>query len=417
MEPKCLSKGLGRDRQNAAILGKVSPDSWEMTCQQTTSVLFSNEKIPLNGRLSKVIALDEGYENNFHGKKERIFKHDRIQKRKKHPAVNRPPTLTPGKISDKDVKFHTGFKSLKELLEYICVVCNGDLDKICHTTSCLTWFEEWVFYFEMMLGKALTTWEIAEHDTRGYGLHQKGLREVFDQKTHLVLECRESWPAFATYKEDKQFMGEEAKKDYAGKRVVMWDMTNVQCPKSSDATLQSLTFSKYYAMNCFKGGIGIQPCGWIVLHDLWTGAVGDSMYQDKSGIFAKQDDFAKKDRVLKAPKDNDDCGKLVEEDDDVIPFTNIFDKGYRNRLAAWRAGRQLTLQPDFAKSDRKFRRKETLSSAAVASNRAANERAVKMAKLCGYVKRGLSQRQTFARLQKSWMAHGFQLNFMYLPVC
>jgi len=43
-----------------------------------------------------------------------------------------------------------------------------------------------------------------------------------------------------------------------------------------------------------------------------------------------------------------------------IPFLNILDKGYRCVLAAWRAGRQLTLQPDFANSDRRFNSREVL---------------------------------------------------------
>ena len=83
-----------------------------------------------------------------------------------------------------------------------------------------------------------------------------------------------------------------------------------------------------------KGAIGLQTCGWIRVHDLWTGSVSDTSYQEKSGIFQMQAAFANADDVN---------GKTR------IPFTNIFDKGCRNGLAAWRARKQLTMQPHFAK--------------------------------------------------------------------
>ena len=99
-----------------------------------------------------------------------------------------------------------------------------------------------------------------------------------------------------------------------------------------------------------------------------------------------------------------------------IAFTNILDKGYRNRLTAWKEGKQLTLQPSFASSDRKFRRKETLSSAVVASDRSGNERAVRLTKMSGYIKRGLDKNQSIERMDKAWLCWGFQINFMYNAV-
>ena len=153
-------------------------------------------------------------------------------------------------------------------------------------------------------------------------------------------------------------------------------MTNIVIPKPGDADLQRRTFSKYYGHNCFKRSIGLQLCGWIITYDLWLGAVSDTMYQEKCGVLKLQEDFARYDKV----------------DDKEIPFLNIFDKGYRIRLAAWRDGNQLlVLQPHFAKSDEKFSGKATLSSASMAADR--------LAKQPGYLKQGLKNRRKFHRLQ------------------
>ena len=104
-------------------------------------------------------------------------------------------------------------------------------------------------------------------------------------------------------------------------------------PKCSDSPI----LASYYSCNCFKGGIGLQLGGWIHTHDLWTGCVRDTAYQGESDIFEIQKAFCELDRV----------------NGNVVPFTNVFDKGYRNRLQAWLVGNQLTLQPVFAKSDEK----------------------------------------------------------------
>ena len=96
-------------------------------------------------------------------------------------------------------------------------------------------------------------------------------------------------------------------------------MTDIKTPKPDDSPLQRITYSSYYGGNRFKGGIGLQSGGWIRTHDLWTGCVSDTTYQAESGIFKIQREFSEKDLV----------------NAERLPFTNIFDKGYRNRLAAW----------------------------------------------------------------------------------
>ena len=99
-----------------------------------------------------------------------------------------------------------------------------------------------------------------------------------------------------------------------------------------------------------------------------------------------------------------------------VPFTNIFDKGYRCVLAALRAGAQLVLQPFFKTSDRRFTSKELLVSAAVAADRAANERQVNVAKRAGFLRRGVQNHQSLEVMSDVWLAWSFQANFMFEPV-
>jgi hypothetical protein len=80
---------------------------------------------------------------------------------------------------------------------------------------------------------------------------------------------------------------------------------------------------------------------------------------------------------------------LVE--DQVLPFLNIYDKGYRAKMVAWKNGKQKVLQPDCANSDRRFNRIETLASASVASDRGGNERSVNVSKRAGFTCRGSGQ--------------------------
>ena len=228
------------------------------------------------------------------------------------------------------------------------------------------------------------------------------IKKIFESKQNIVKECRESWPLFASFEEDKEFSDEKYVKRYHDKktRPVFWDMTNVKIPKPSESNTQRATYSSYYAQNCVKGGIGVQTCGWVRLHDLWMGWVSDTAYQERSGIFDMQKKFGESDLV----------------DEKYIAFRNILDKGYRNRLAAWRAGRQLTLHPTFARSDQRFRRGDTLSLAIIASDRSGNERAVCLSKMSGYISRGLEKHQGFNGLHYTWLTWGFQLNFMFSPV-
>jgi DDE superfamily endonuclease len=175
----------------------------------------------------------------------------------------------------------------------------------------------------------------------------------------------------------------------------MGDNTDFTIPKPISSDAQRSTYSQYYASNVGKGGVFVQPCGYTGTHELWDGAVSDSDYMERSGVLQQQETYT------------------TEQDfeDKCTPFTNIMDKGYRIRNAAWRVGGQFILQPTFASSGAKFSSYETIHSVAVAADRSANERAVNLAKKGGYIAFGLRPHESVGRLSDVWLVWSFQANF------
>jgi hypothetical protein len=194
-----------------------------------------------------------------------------------------------------------------------------------------------------------------------------------------------------------------------GQRVVMWDMTNIEAYGFSDTDLSRLTYSKYYNQNCFKGGVFVQLCGWIGTAALWPGAVSDSDYNRREGYLKRQEAFANHDLVEL------EAGSGIYE---VLPFTNIYDKGYRAKAVAWKTGRQHVLQPDedWAESDKQFKRSQTLRSASIATDRAGNERGVNVCKRSWFVSRGFTPNMNPTLINNAWATWSFQANFMFNPV-
>ena len=127
-------------------------------------------------------------------------------------------------------------------------------------------------------------------------------------------------------------------------------------------------------MNCFKGGVFVQLCGWMGTAPLWTGAVSDTDYNKRAGYLQEQKQYAQDDLIE------------VRGVKGYRAFLNIYDKGYRAKLVAHREGEQLVLQSDFAKSNKRFCTSQTLRSASVATDRGGNERAVNVAKRAWFLK-------------------------------
>jgi hypothetical protein len=126
----------------------------------------------------------------------------------------------------------------------------------------------------------------------------------------------------------------------------------------------------------------------------WLGAISDTEYLERCGLLEAQKQFQQKDTSSN------------------LPFTSWT----RATEASYLPGGQLLLQPFFAKSDRKFSSEEVLQSAAVASDRSANERAVRVLKRSGVFMDGIHQSQNLEMMDDMRLAWGYQSNFMYKPV-
>lgn len=300
-------------------------------------------------------------------------------------------------LDDEHVKNDTGFRTKLLLICYIIIVCNGDIEVMCSSTTKMTWFEEWYFVFERIWARATQRYCDSK---KQFKKSPRRLRKAYDDKIKLMMKARSLWPTYATLEEDEKIRNERWNKYYKNKRAVMWDNTNIKLYKPSNSEAQRNTFSSYYSDNVGKGSVFIQLCGWMGTYELWMGGVSDSDYMIRSGILKQQHDF-----VIKYDTTNKD-----------IPFLNILDKGYRIISAAWRTGGQFVLQPAFAKSDKKFDTLDVIRSAAVASDRGGNERAVRIAKMCGSLKNGLHGNGSADRLCDLWLVWSFQSNFMFKKV-
>jgi len=307
-----------------------------------------------------------------------------------------PPKVDPVTTTDGAIQQLTGFVSMFALLAFILVVCNGDVDVMLESCTELTWFEEWVLYFQCMWGRQNITEESLAF---WYGISRRTAMRVLERKRSMVLAARERWPMFASYEECIQLQAESWKKNYGNKRLIMWDDTNIDAPGPSDAAMNRHLYSQYYNGCVGKGGVFLQTCGWIGVWMLWAGAVSDSDYMTTGGILEVMQLFVA------------ECALHSD-----IPFTLILDKGYRIVLDALHSGGQMTVQPNFAKSDRKFNSEEVLRSAAIATDRSANERGVRVCKHSGLLKRGLQHHQSTAAIDDAWCAWSFQVNFMFKPV-
>lgn len=304
-------------------------------------------------------------------------------------------------MDNDEIKMRTGFSNKKELLGYIAIVCNGSLLEMIKTkSSSLSWWEEWFLYEEFLWGRS---WVNQTGLVKEYHLNSARKNDIIDAKLMIVLSCRASWPMYCTHDEDVSLRTDKWDGIIGtNERVIEHDATGFALQfKPSLAGSQKITFSRYFNGNSAKVDNAIQLCGWMRGSHMFVGAVSDSQYMLDNKIFEHQEEFQNADRV--------------NDNDEVIPFTNILDRGYQLSLQAFRHGKQTVWQPDFQKKRRRFTGSETLRSASCASVRSGNERAMRKGKLSGFLRKGLRPGENPRRYDDVWLAWTFQCNFMYRP--
>ena len=169
------------------------------------------------------------------------------------------------------------------MIAYIVTICNGDFTRIKQRKSSMTWFEQWFYYFEFKYGHT----NIRQIDMeKAWEMHHFALNQIKDCKLALDAAGLESWPPYASLKEDEDLRNKEKWKHFDGQRVVMWDMTNVSAYRFQHPVSQRATWSDYYGENCFKGGVGCQTCGATRNNSLWVGVVTDSGCNQGAGYLA-----------------------------------------------------------------------------------------------------------------------------------
>lgn len=104
----------------------------------------------------------------------------------------------------------------------ICILCEGNVEKMKQSVSNLNWFEEWLAYFQVVWCRHVTRWQDAEYKCK---ICERTLRRIFDAKVELHLTIRNKWPIFVTFKEDEQLRKQYWNDEYKGRRLVMWDLT------------------------------------------------------------------------------------------------------------------------------------------------------------------------------------------------
>ena len=108
-----------------------------------------------------------------------------VTQRETEHWYEKEPVVKVGVESDAEIKRRTNFKSEKELLAYIIIVCNGDWEIMTKSYSgILTWYEKWFFFFEFCWGRTITRW-IDAASYKNYGISAPFLRKYL-MKSYFV---------------------------------------------------------------------------------------------------------------------------------------------------------------------------------------------------------------------------------------
>ena len=60
-----------------------------------------------------------------------------------------------------------------------------------------------------------------------YNVSDGVARDIFDRKDFLCNKCKQSWPAYASYEEDKCLRNAIWTEKFGDIRLILWDNTNI----------------------------------------------------------------------------------------------------------------------------------------------------------------------------------------------
>jgi hypothetical protein len=210
---KSVSKGNATDRATTRILlesSELNALQQRLEMEDVEQGVQSLQEINPLVRKAAGLHVHDGdlqeKENIVQGKKRFITTPNKCKEKTKDELEGRTPQIKLNDMVPREVHRRTGFRDLGSLLSYAAVLCGGDLVQLTRTDSVMTWLEEWVFFFEMMYGRA--TIRIGDY-AKAYKISVKPLRKVFRNKLKLGVECRKRWPMYATNAEDIAFRKEK----------------------------------------------------------------------------------------------------------------------------------------------------------------------------------------------------------------
>ena len=121
-----------------------------------------------------------------------VVRPTRTEARTKAAKRPQPPVAIISEMTNSEIKRRTGFDDINMLLALLAIVCNGHFNMITKHVSALTWFEEWLLYFEFVWGRSLTRLCDA---TSTYKISRRDVTCILKQKLNIIVKARESWPA------------------------------------------------------------------------------------------------------------------------------------------------------------------------------------------------------------------------------
>jgi seryl-tRNA synthetase len=157
-----INKGTARDRwikrqfETAKQIAKTNSESESEILMLLSQVL--EEREGSTEQINEEVAKSAGISQEMNTKINLTYSPLLKEKKRKRWEVEEEISGTVVRfknINDEIIKVTTGFTSVRAMVAFICICCDGDIEKIRNTTTSLTWLGEWCIYFESIWGRGL----------------------------------------------------------------------------------------------------------------------------------------------------------------------------------------------------------------------------------------------------------------------